>query len=313
MAPHAAPLLVALAALLVLPAATAGSAADPAEPEAAPEDRVPEDLPGDAAALKEGLEDAGEADDVGELRDAVNRTRPLARDTLPLLRDLQGDDRAGDLVAELWAGLEEAADAGNLSDGRSLAASAAGTLEDDLVPRVDAWDRNRTVVTVGRAEAGDDGLVLPIVVLNPPPGGLGALDAGLSVDPDAARPTDVSLELGRGRTTVDAANGTARAASFQAEALAGIESAGALATVFARVAADPGDLAPGDTLEIAVDVHAAADARGGPLLVVAPDGAAEVPARTQGFLGGVPASWGGLAAVGLLGASALVAVRRLEV
>lgn len=309
---HAAPLLVALAALLVLPAAAAGSA-DPAESIASPEERVPEDLPGDAAALQAGLEDAADADDVGELRDAVNRTRPLARDTIPLLRDLQGDDRAGDLVAELWAGLEEAAGAGNLSDGRSLAASAAGTLEDDLVPRVDAWDRNRTAVTVGRAEPADDGLVLPIVVLNPPPGGLGALDAGLTVDTDAARPTGVSLELGRGRTTVDAANGTARAASFQAEALAGIESTGAPATVFARVAADPVDLAPGDTLEVAVTVHDAADARGDPLLVVAPDGAAEVPARTQGFLSGVPASWGGLAAVGLLGAGALVAVRRLEV
>lgn len=300
-------LLATLAALLVLPPAAAGSSADPAE-------RVPEDLPGRVDAFQAGLEEAAEADDAAGLREAVNDSRPLARDLLPLLRDLQGDDRSGALVAQLWSRLEEAARAGNLSDARSLARSAAGTLADDLAPRVERWDANRTAVTVGHAEPGDSGrIVLPLVVLNPPTGGLGALDADLGVDPARARPVDVSLELGRGRTTVDAANGTARAASFQAEALAGIQTTGAPAAVFARVAVDPVDLDPGDRLDVAVDVNAAADASGDTVLVLSPDGTADVPARTQGFLSSVPAGWGGLAAVGLLGAGALVAVRRLEV
>lgn len=302
-----APLLLVLAILLVPPPAPAGAAGDPAE-------RVPEDLPGDVASLRAGLEDAAEADDVEPLRAAVNGTQPIARDVLPLLRDLQGDNLAGDLVIELWTSLRSSARAGNVSDARSLAASAADTLEDDLAPRAAAWAENRTAVTVGRAQPGDNGgLVLPLVVLHPPPGGLGALDAGLALDPDRARPVDAALELGQGQTTVEPDNGTARAASFQADALAGLHRAGAPATVFARVDVDVVDLETGDGFDIAVDVHAAAVGGGEPLLVVAPDGTAEVPARAQGFLSDPPARWGGLAVVGLLGAGAFAAVRRLEV
>jgi hypothetical protein len=297
----------AAAALLLVPAATAGEPTDPA-------DRVPEDLPRDAATLRDHLENVSEAQDLDEARSVMDRARPLADDAIPLLRDIQGEDRAGDLLAELWTGAEDAAEAGNLSDLRSLAGSAANTLEDDLEPRARTWAGNGTAVTVGQAEPGDgDRFRLPIVVLNPPPGGLGALDAGLRLDVDEARPVEVKIELGEGEAKVAPENGTARAASFKPKALAGLESVSGPAARFATVLVEPEAASVGDTLSVEVTVRAAADAGGSPVPVIGPDGQAVVPASEPGGLASVPAAWGGLAAVGLMGAGAVVAARRLEV
>lgn len=303
--PRLAPLALAAAGILLLPAAAAEA------PPTTPLDRVPEDLSGQATRLQGHLGNASEAEDLDEARAAVEAADPLADDVIPLLQDLQGDDRSGDLLAELWTSLEAASEEGNLSDVRSLSASAADTLDDDLVPRAEAWERNRTAVTVGQAEAGEgDRFRVPIVAMNPPPAGLGALDAGIALDPDEARPREASVELGRGEATVDPANGTARAASFKAEALAGLDAGSGPAAVFASVSVEPAAAAAGDRLAVEVTVHDAADARGNPIPVIAPDGDVVVP---EGSADGIPTRWGGLAAVGLLGAGALVALRRLEV
>lgn len=293
--------------LLVLPVAAAGTPTAPAE-------RVPQDLPGDTAALGSRLGNVSEAQDLEAARNEAAAAESLAEDLLPHLRDLQGDDRAGDLVAELWSSLDRALREGNLSDARSLAASANDTLEDDLRPRVDAWARNGTAVTAGEPVAAEgEGFRLPIVVLDPPPGGIGALDAGIEVDPDRVRPTAARIEAGQGEVDVDPANGTARAASFQARSLAGLGSAGPRAATFAVVDVTPEAAVEGATVDVAVTLHAAADAQGSPTPVLALDGAAVVPPSDDGLLPWIPSSWAGLGAVGLLGAGAAAGARRLEV
>lgn len=300
-------LLAAAAAIVLLPAAAAS-------PSEAPLDRIPEDLPGDEAAFRGHLDNASEAEDTEALRQAIDAAKPLAEDLLPQLRDLQGDDRAGDVVTELWGSLVEAADAGNVSDGRSLAGSAANHLEEDLRFRVEAWAANRTAVTPGGAEPADgDRFRVPLLVLHPPPEGLGALDAEVAVDPGQARPVAASAELGRGQSTVDPANGTARAASFNLQSATGLDPQGPPATTFAVVTFAPEAADAGDVLTVEAAVAEAADGDGDTLPVLAPDGEVVVTASEGGFLTGSSAAWGGLAAVALLGAGAVVAARRLEV
>lgn len=274
------------AALLVLPSVGA-----------APIDRVPTSLPEDARTYRSALGNASDAEGIDAIRAAVGEARQVAPRVVPHLVDLGGSD--GDLLAELWGALRDEARAGNATNARSLAGAAVDTLDDPLIARADAWDRNRTTVTPGRA-AGDR---VPVVLIHPPPAGLGAFEIRVAADAPV-QPTEATVAIGQGQTRLDPDNGSAALASFDARALAGLGGGSRQVVTLGHVTfpADAG------TIPVQVEVVELVDPDGRPLPAVSPTG--EVEIASAGLLE-VPANVLALGLVAALGIGAVVAVRRV--
>lgn len=295
----AGPVMVLVAASLI-PGAVPGLAqTGAAEP--------PTDLSGRVDALGGNLTRIAAADTLEQARAAHRQVLDLAPGVLPHAADLAG--RHGELVATLLDELDTQLAAGNLSDARSLAQAAVNTLEDEIVPRVDRWAVNRTAVAPGPIRHGDDGLRVAIVLVNPPPARIGAIDVTLSTG--EATPLEATVATGQGEATVDAGNRTARVASFDAQALANLDATSRERIVLGEVTLDATGLSAGDTLELTVDVQAIADRDGREVLALGLAHQGTVPATEDTGL--VPATrW--LALGGLVGGAAIVVtwIRRWE-
>lgn len=296
-----APTWLALVALLGAVAATA-PVQGAGEPGSAPWS-IPDDLPERTATITQGLDRIAAAEDIEQARRAHDEiAEPLAR-TVPHAVDLAG--RSGELLGTYATELEAQLAAGNLSDARSVAQAAANLIEDEIQGPVDRWDENRTVVAPGPARWSGDELVVSIVLANPPPEGLGAFDVELAFD--ASRPTSARAATGQGDATVEPANGTARVASFSAQALANLDKSGPR-VVLGEVQLDPLD--EGASVNATAGVHELVTPDGSPVLALGLTGSSTVPKAPGGFDVG---AWWPIAAVGA-GAVGLVAlVRRLEV
>lgn len=296
-----APAWLALVALLGAVASTAP--VQGAEEPGSASWSIPDDLPGRTATITGGLDRIAAAEDVEQARSAhAEIADPLER-TVPHTIDLAG--RSGELLGTYASELEAQLAAGNLSDARSVAQAAANLLEDEIRPLVDRWDENRTVVAPGPARWSGDDLVVSIVLVNPPPEGLGAFDVELAFD--ASRPTGAHAATGQGETTVDPDNRTARVASFSAQALANLEKSGPR-IVLGEVQLEPPD--EGTPVNATAGVHELVTPDGSPVLALGLTGSSTVPKAPDGFDVG---AWWPIVAVGA-GAVGLVAlVRRLEV
>lgn len=316
-------LAAALLAAVLLLATAAPATAQTSSAADAPMDRVPAALLADTVELRRALENASAADGADQLRAAHARAADVAPDVLPHLRTLGASD--GELMSAYWTSFDEEVAAANGSDdanatnARSLARAAVRTLRDDLEPRVRAWDRVRTAVTPGAASAAGDGrLRVPVLLLNPPPGGLGAFDVELVAPPGTLVPVAAEVAVGQGQARVEADNGSARLAAFDAQALAGLSSgvpSVTLGTVTYRVAdaapaASPGGLDPDpdpSPVVLRVVLHELVDPGADPVPAVAPDGAVSA-AAAAGAAG--PPAWTALLLVGGLGVAAVWFLRR---
>lgn len=290
-------LLAGLAAALLAATVPTASAALPEPPQA---------LPDTTEQLVEGLETVADASNLTQARQAHAGVEPLEPRVLPHTKTLAG--RHGELAATLMDELEAAIARGNLSDARSLAQAAASTLREDVMPPVERWDRNRTAVTTGPPRWVDDAIHVPVILVNPPPGGIGAFDVEVS---PGGTPTAATLAHGQGEERIDEVNGTARLASFDARALTHLDTTGRASIVLGEITLAHDELRPGDTLNTSTELHALADAEGSGVLAVTLASTSHLPAAgEEGLLG--PRAWaiGGVVA----GALGLVfVVRRLEV
>lgn len=264
---------------------------------AQPVDRVPTSLPDDARTYRSALSNASEADGIEPIRDAVDDARQVAPRVVPHLVDLGGSD--GDLLAELWSTLDDEARAGNATNARSLAGAAVDVLDDTLIDRADAWDRNRTTITPGRAS----GAEVPIVLIHPPPSGLGAFEIEVVADAPV-QPTAARVAVGQGQTRLDPDNGSAALASFDAKALAGLGGASRDVVTLGHVTF-PDDAG---TIDVEVEVVELVDPDGREVPVVSPAG--EVEIASAGALE-VPTNVLALGLVAALGIGAVVAIRRV--
>lgn len=290
--------VAALVAVLILAASPAASAASVT---------LPEDLPGDVTQLAADLARVAEADDLQTARAAHEQVEASAPHVVPHAPDLAGRD--GELLATLLDELDAALARGNLSDARSLAQAGANTLEDDIAPAAEQWSTNRTAITPGPPRWSGDRVLVPLLLVNPPPGGLGAVDVEVTAN---ATPDRATLATGQGETTIDPTNRTARLASFDAQALANLETNRRETTLLGEVAFGPDALAAGDELKLTVTVRELADPGGHRVLVLGLDETTSVPPEEHGspLLESRWLAVGGL----VLGAAALIAlVRRLEV
>lgn len=267
---------------------------------------IPQDLPGDARALADGLDRVADADDVPAMRDQrATLTGPLER-VLEHAGDLA--DREGALLATYVERLDEQLAAGNRSDAASLARAAASTTRDTIVPAADAWAENRTALVPGGPSWQGEAVAVPVVLVNPPPAGVGALDVEVHVED--ATVTGAEVAVGRGETTVDAANGTARLASFDAAALAKLDAASRERVVVGTVLLDGDELAPGDEVRVDPTTRALATPEGAPAPAIGVADTARVPEASGGLFSERVLAVAGVAA----GAAVLVALaRRLEV
>lgn len=298
---------VVLAALLLLLPASPGASAAPASP---PAERV------DAAELVAATEHHGSilrnlstVESMDAAVELVAEAGGNASRVLDALQDL--DARDGDLLGNYWEGLRGEVRTGNLSDVRSLARAARGLLDDELLPQLRSWAGNGTFLTPGNAQAAAGGATrVPVLLFHPPPGGVGAFDLEVRVDPDAVRVAGAEAAVGQGEATVDAGNGSARVASFDARALGNLDSGGVFVTL-AHVTVEPRS---GGDVPVVLDVHVRE--------LVRPDGTA-VPAVTSPgqvvvgddvAIGASPTVAVALVVVALLGVGAAWAARRfLEV
>lgn len=281
-------MLLVLATVLAVPGAAA-----------APVDRVPTTLLADTGTFRSALANASQGDDLDEIRAAVADAGRVGPAVVPHLVAVA--DRDGALVVELWRSLRTEARAGNASNARSLAGAAADALADDVIPRVRSWDANRTTVTPGDPSA--PGRV-PVVLIHPPPSGLGAFDVRVTADGPAS-PTDAAVAVGQGRSHLDPANRSARLASFDARALAGLGTTARDVVVLGHVsfAAEAG------TVGLDVDVLELVDPDGRPVPAVSPS--ARVDLSVQGGVLDLPTNVVALGLVATLGVGAVLAVRRL--
>lgn len=325
--------LAAALLLALLPVAAAGPAgpsgagqsteaeetADPAGPAEPvdPIDRVPVELMERTVELRHALENVSGAGSAKAARTAHARAKAPAAYALSHLPSLAGAD--GELVVELWRTLGPEVEAGNLTNARSLAGSAVQTLRGDVEPRVEAWDARRTAVTVGLPSAASGGGVrLPLVLLNPPPGGLAAFDVEVRLPPDGARALGGGAQAGQGQERVDAANGSVRVASFDARALAGLATAQEVVVLGHALyepvqPIEPVGTVTGGPLPVAVKVHDLVDPQGTSVPVVSPDGSVDLAAARAGTAALLPPGGVALGLVAVLGAGALLVIRRIRV
>lgn len=258
--------LVLALALLAVPANAGGAS-------------VPDQLPADTRALADGLDELAGAEDLAAMRDTHANLTPVAERVLGHAEDLAG--REGALLETYLDRLAEQLDAGNRSDAESLARAAATTTRQEVVPAAEAWATNRTAILAGSASWTDEGLSVPIVLANPPPAGVGAVDVEVEIGDEAA-PRSASLALGQGETSVDAANGTARLASFDAAALANLDRSTQRATL-GTVVLEPDGLDPGNTVDVEVTPREAATPEGRSTPVIGLAAAVEVPEEAGGL------------------------------
>lgn len=262
----------------------------------AEEDPAPASLARGARDLQTGLEQLAEAEDLEQARQLHSEhVQPAAGELSGYLEDLAGDD--GRLLASYLERTQASLAEGELSDARSLAGAGANLLGDEIVPVAERWDVNRTFVLAGPLQTDSRGLVVPLVLVNPPPAGVAAYDVSLSF-PDA-QPQDATVEVGRGEVHVDEANATVRWASFDASSMARLGSPGAERVLLGEAILDPGDLEPGDELAVDAQANELLDPEGDPVPAVGSDNQRTVPEPETGLdqtwvaLGGV-----GVAALG---------------
>lgn len=299
-----------LAAATLLAALLPGALAAPGSPPAV--ERIPERLPERTETLRAALANVSEAEDLAAARRAHEDVQARAPELVPHARDLMPEDAEllGTYLAELNRSLAE----GNLSDARSLAQAAANLVHDELRPRVEAWTVNRTALTAGPLRWASDGvIVVPLLLVNPPPAGVGAFDASLHVPPDRARPVAASIATGQGETSVDRANGTARIAAFDAQQLAHLGT-GTQVVVLGEARFSAEELTARDTLPVEVRVHGLATPDGQPTPALGLAHAASVPADEHGLVSALGQRWVALGLVaGMAAVSAIVTKRWLEV
>lgn len=257
---------------------------------------VPEGLDEDAASLEAGLSAIADAEGIEQARQihAGDVEGPAER-LAPYLEDLAG--REGELLATYLERLDASLEDGNLSDARSLAGAGANQARQALVPAAQAWEANRTALAAGPVEASEQGPRVSLVLVNPPPGGIAALDVEMRVE--NATPTEAQLAQGQGETQTNPANGSVRWASFDAANLAGVDADGPR-TLLGQVQLDVESSV--ETITTDVDVHQLADADGREVPAVGLAGQRQVPEDAGSAIGevwialaGVTAAAGGLA------------------
>ncbi len=244
----AAPAVPAALAVLVLLLSTPGAVADPF---AAPADRVdPAAIVAATETHRATLENLSTVEDRETAMRLVAAGEDDAHEVLDAVLDL--DARDGGLLADYWGSLRTAADAGNLSDVRSLARAARGLVDDEVLPQVRAWSVNGTYLTPGNGQATAEGRTrVPVLLFHPPPGGVGAFDVEVQVEAGEVRIVEARAAVGTGEATVDGANGTARVASFDAKALGNLDAGGDFVTL-AHVVLEP--RSEGEDLPAVVDI-----------------------------------------------------------
>lgn len=267
---------------------------------------LPSDLADQGDAIRQELVRVAEAGNLSAMRAAAEPVLAQADPVVAHATDLQAreGERLGLFLDELSRSLE----AGNETDARSLARAAVNLLEGSILPTFEAWERNRTAVLPGPLHRDGGALILTIVLVNPPPGGLGAFDVRVQLG-QGWQPTQASVEVGQGESHVDTANGTARLASFDAKALVGFGSGApegqVLGTV--RVTAEDGALPKG--LPVELDIVELASSQGDPVLALGIGGTLDVESATsQGTL--LSKRMIALGAVAVLSVGAIVWVRK---
>jgi hypothetical protein len=257
---------------------------------------VPDSLGDPAGEMHESLQTIADADALDRARQVhADQVVPAREELAPHASDLAPDE--GPLLATYLDRLETRLAEGNLSDARSLAGAAAQLVADEIQPRAEHWDENRTALAAGPVQPGENGPKVALVLVNPPPS-LAAYDAELSVTPGA--PTSAQVALGQGQTRVHADNGTVRWASFDASAMAHLSPQSTQRVALGQAQLDPAGLDPATPVATAVDVNQLSDAEGRPVPAIGLQTERSVPAGDDAVdptwltLGGV-----GLAAAGL--------------
>lgn len=275
-----------------------------------PVDRVPEGLPDQAAALEQRLGNLSQADGEAAMERAWPPVEDAARGVLGPAVDLTG--RHGGLLTSYIDQLDTEVAAGNTTNVRSLARSAADVVADEIRPTVETWARQPTTLTLGEGRTVDEDRVrVPVVMIHPPPGGVGAVDVSVVTSATGWRPVEASIDTGHGEAHVDPANGTARLASFDAKSLAKLSSVRA-GVVVGHVLLEGASSEDGSTGQAEVRVHAVADRDGEEVPAVGAP--AEIQATEAAGTGWQLGTWGAVAVVGGLGIGAVIAARRfLEV
>ncbi len=274
-----------------------------------PVDRVPERLPDQVATLEQRLVNLSQAQE-----EAMARMWPAvedaARGVLGPAADLTG--RHGELLASYIDQLDTEVAAGNTTNVRSLARSAAGLVADEICPAVETWARQPTTLTLGEGRMVDEVRVrVPVVMVHPPPGGVGAVDVSVATPATGWYPVEASIETGQGQAHVDPVNGTARLASFDAKSLAKLSSVRA-GVVIGHVVLQGGSQGDEEGGQAEIRVHAVADRDGQELPALGAP--AEIQASHTAAAGWQLGAWGAAAVVGGLGLGAVIAARRfLEV
>lgn len=295
--------LACLLLLLVPWWSTSATATDPV-------DRVPEMLPDQVAALEQGLGDLSETQEEETMERLWPAVEGAARRVLGPAVDLTG--RHGELLTSYIDQLDIEVAAGNTTNVRSLARSAAGLVADEIRPAVETWARQPTTLTVGEGRTvQEDRVRVPVVMVHPPPGGVGAVDVSVATLETGWRPVEASIDTGQGQARVDPANGTARLASFDAKSLAKLSSVRA-GVVIGHVVLQGGSLDDEGAGQAEVRVHAVADRDGQEIPALGAPG--EIQASETTGAGWQLGAWGAAAVVGGLGVGAVIAARRfLEV
>jgi hypothetical protein len=289
-----------LALALGLTLASAGPVAGQAA-----EDPIPASLAQPSEQLRHGLDQLRDADEIERARQVhADQIQPPADQLAPYLADLAGED--GRLLATYLDRLDQALADGNLSDARSLAGAAANLVDDEVRPLTQRWDANRTALLAGPLTHGSEGLVVPLVLHNPPAAGLAAVDASLTID--AGEPLEAHVEHGQGDTHLDPANGTVRWASFETSSLAELDTHRTDRVLLGRAVVDT-DWTPGETTAIQAHAHELLDPEGEPVPAVGVETQRTVPARDEGSA----SRWLALAGIGLAGLGLTWWVRRWEV
>jgi hypothetical protein len=269
---------------------------------------LPQDLEGRGLTWSDELGNVSRAEDVDEARLAQARAERVGANLSGYAIDLT--DRQGRLVEDYLDSIDEALAAGNLSDARQLAGAAHNAIRDEVLPAFEAWSRNRTALGVGPAQPAGERVRVPIVLANPPPGRIGAVDATVEVQ-HPVRPVEAGIATGEGASRVDAANGSARIASFDAQSLGGFGGGSAPVETVGHVVADPGNLTVGASFPVELTVNELADGDGETTPAIGIGAAATRPA---GDADGSATRWIALGTVAILGVGALLGARRfLEV
>lgn len=271
---------------------------------------VPDSLIEPANRLASGLSRVQDSSSLDQARRVHElRVVPASANLTPYAVDLAGRD--GELLGSYLDRLDTQLARGNLSNAQSLAGAAANLVEDEIAPTAARWDSNRTALGIGPLRWTGDRLVASLVLLHPPPASIGAFAAQASLT-GATTPVAASLDVGQGDTRIDPGNGTVRWASFDASALARLDTATRSRVALGSVQLDATNLSTGDRVRTDVTVDELADANGKPLVAIGLSGSHEVPAAVSRGIG-VPPGWLALGGVALAAVGLIALARRWEV